>query len=328
MLMSLRLERMLAIDAAIRAGSYPNVTIFMSRFEVSERTVRGDLAFMRERYNAPLRYDRLSGGYCYTDTTWVLPSFFVTEGELLAFFLSVELTRRYLGTAFETPLRKMVDLLASSLPDEVHVDLSALTQHYTFQAGATVGADATLLMTLFECVRERWPIDMTYFTASTGERKQRVIEPYHLFNVRGDWQVVAFDHRRQEVRQFAVSRIEEWTVLRTQRFARDPDFSVTEYLGTGFLAERGDQAIEIEVWFDAYQARYMRGREFHPSQQLEERDDGSLTVRLSSGALDEVRRWVMSFGRHAKVIAPASLAAEIAAEAAEVARLYIEGENL
>jgi predicted DNA-binding transcriptional regulator YafY len=325
--MSLRLERMLAMDAAIRAGSYPTIAVFMNRFEVSERTVHGDLTFMRERYHAPLRYDRVNGGYCYTDTTWVLPSFFVTEGELLAFFLSVELTRRYLGTAFETPLRKLVDLLASSLPDAVHVDLSALTQHYTFQPGATVDADATLLMTLFECVRERWPLDMTYFTASTGERKERVIEPYHLFNVRGDWQVVAFDHRRQGVRQFAVSRIEAWTVLRTQRFVRDPGFSVEQYLSTGFLAERGDQAIAIEVWFDAYQARYMRGREFHQSQHIEEHNDGSMTVRLSSGALDEVRRWVMSFGRHAKVIVPASLAAEIAAEAAEVARMYKEGEN-
>lgn len=61
--MSLRLERMLAIDAAIRAGSYPNITVFMSRFEVSERTVHGDLAFMRERLNAPLEHARVSGGY-------------------------------------------------------------------------------------------------------------------------------------------------------------------------------------------------------------------------------------------------------------------------
>lgn len=61
--MSLRLERLLAIDAAIRAGRYPSVPSFMSRFEVSERTVRGDLAFMRERLNAPLEHDRSRGGY-------------------------------------------------------------------------------------------------------------------------------------------------------------------------------------------------------------------------------------------------------------------------
>lgn len=95
--MSLRLERLLAIDAAIRSGSFPSITAFMRRFEVSERTVRGDLSFMRERLHAPLDHDRSRGGYYYTDTTWVLPTMFATEGELLAFFLSVELTRRYLG---------------------------------------------------------------------------------------------------------------------------------------------------------------------------------------------------------------------------------------
>jgi len=325
--MSLRLERMVAMDAAIRSGTYPNVRTFMKQFEVSERSVYADLTFLRQRFNAPLDHDRTRGGYHYTDQTWVLPNFLVTEGELMAFFLSVELSRRYLGTAFEEPLQKMVTHLAGSLPDELRIDLNALAQHYTFQPGAIVGADASLLATLFDCMRERWPVDMTYLTASSGERKQRVIEPYHMFNVRGDWQVVAFDHHRQDVRQFAVSRIEEWKVLRERRFVRDPDFSVVQYLSTGFLAERGDQAVEIEIWFDAYQARYMRGREFHPSQHIEERDDGSLIVRLSSGALDEVRRWVMSFGRHAKVITPASLVAEIAIEVAEVARLYSEDEN-
>jgi predicted DNA-binding transcriptional regulator YafY len=42
--MSLRLERLLIMDAAIRGGSFPNVAAFMERFEVSERTVRADLA--------------------------------------------------------------------------------------------------------------------------------------------------------------------------------------------------------------------------------------------------------------------------------------------
>lgn len=320
--MSLRLERMIAMDAAIRSGSYPSVQRFIEQFEVSERTVYADLTFMRQRLHAPLHHDRTRGGYHYTDPTWVLPTIFATEGELLAFFLSVELTRRYLGTAFEQPLRTMVDQLAVSLTNELQIDLSSLTQHYTFQPGATVNADPNLLMALVESIRERWPIDITYFTASSGERKQRVIEPYHMFNVRGDWQVVAFDHRRQGVRQFAVSRIETWSVLRQQRFVRDPAFSVEKYLSTGFLAERGDEAIAIVVWFDIYQARYIRGREFHPSQQVEEHADGSLTVRFSSGAIDEVRRWIMSFGRHAKAILPESLAADIATEAVAVAQLY------
>ena len=63
--MSLRLERLLAMDAAIHAGRYPNVAAFMGRFEVSERTVRGDLTFMRERLNAPVEHD---SGCCRSAT--------------------------------------------------------------------------------------------------------------------------------------------------------------------------------------------------------------------------------------------------------------------
>ena len=48
--MSLRLGRMLAIDAANCAGSYPNIAVFMGRFEVSERTVRGTIPYFR--YNS------------------------------------------------------------------------------------------------------------------------------------------------------------------------------------------------------------------------------------------------------------------------------------
>jgi predicted DNA-binding transcriptional regulator YafY len=320
--MSVRMERMIAIDIAIRSGSFPDVRALMDRFEVSERTVRADLAFLRERWDAPLHYDRARGGYRYTDPTWTLPTILVNEGELIAFFLSVELAHRYLGSAFETPLRKAIERLAASLPSELQVDLSQLAQRYTFQAGATAGVDPALLATLFECARERWRVDMHYFTASSGERKRRVIEPYQLLNVQGNWQVMAFDHLRQNIRQFAVSRIEEWTVLKDERFVRDPGFSVDTYLSTGFLAERGDTAEEIEIWFDEYQTRYMRGRQFHPSQRVEEHPDGSMTLCFQSGALAEIRRWVMSFGRHAILRAPATLVAEIQTELAATLLSY------
>jgi predicted DNA-binding transcriptional regulator YafY len=320
--MSLRLERLLFIDAAIRAGTYPTISSFIERFEVSERTVRGDLAFMRERLNAPLKYDRTRNGYYYTDATWVLPTMFATEGELLAFFLSVELTRRYLGTSFEAPLRKAAAALTTSLPDKVQLDMNLLAQHYTFQPGATASSDPELLVALHEALHEQWRVQITYFTASRGERNQRVIEPYHLYNVRGEWQIIAFDHLRQQFRHFAVSRIEQWQLLKTERFVRDPDFSTESYLAQGFLAEHGDAPVEVQIWFDEYQARYMRGKQWHPSQSIEEHDDGSLTLTFRTGALAEVRRWVMAFGNHAEVKRPASLRAEVAAEAAAMVARY------
>src|SRR5690554_6051289 len=121
--MSSTLTRIVQMDSLIRSGLYPSVSDFATRFEVSRRTVYAD-----------------------TDPTWVLPSVIATEGELLAFFLSAELTRRYLGTSFEQPLRSAIAKLAGHLPERMQLDLGQLTQHFTFQAGATVGSDPVLLL--------------------------------------------------------------------------------------------------------------------------------------------------------------------------------------
>ncbi len=302
--MSSKLHRIIEMDHIIRSNRYPNAQFFCARFDIKPRTVYEDVEYFRNTLCAPLAYSRSKGGYYYSDQSWRLADIIATEGELLAFFLGAELARRYLGTSFEAPLRNAISKLSANLPAQLQLDLGLLTQHYSFQSGATASADPTLLVALSEAMIQCYPIEMTYFTASRGERNERVIEPYHLHNVRGDWQVIAFDRLRQNVRNFAVSRIEQWRPLTNQRFQRTPGFSIGDYLSSGFLAERGDMAIAMEIWFDAYQAHYMRGREWHPTQSIEEHHDGSMTLRFQSGALDEIRRWVMSFGRHAQARSP------------------------
>jgi predicted DNA-binding transcriptional regulator YafY len=258
----------------------------------------------------------------------VLPTIFTTEGELLAFFLSAELARRYLGTSFETPLRNAIAKLSLSLPQKLQLDLDLLTQHFTFQSGAVASADPLLLVALSEAITECHPVAMTYYTASRGERNARMIEPYHLYNVRGDWQVIGFDHLRGQFRNFAVSNIETWEVRTNARFTRDTAFSPATYLAQGFLSEHGSTPVEIVIWFDDYQARYIRVREWHPTQTIEEDDGGALTLRFRSGALAEVSRWVMSYGSHAEVLAPAELRAEVADEAAAMVTQYSRAAKL
>ena len=326
--MSSKLRRIVEIDALGRGGGCPSINELCHRFEISRRTAYDDIAFFKDTLRAPIAYSRSRGGYLYTNPTWVLSSVIATEGELLAFFLSAELASRYLGTSFEQPLRNAIAKLSLNLPEKLQVDLDLLTQHFTFQSGAVASADPLLLVALSEAISDCRPVTMTYFTASRGERNQRTIEPYHLYNVRGDWQVIAFDHLRSQFRNFAVSNIEAWEIHSTIRFTRDGEFSPAAYLAQGFLSERGTAPVEIVIWFDEYQARYIRTREWHATQELEEHGDGSLTLRFQSGALAEVRRWLMSYGSHAEVLAPAELRAEVIAEARAMLARYGEQPKL
>jgi predicted DNA-binding transcriptional regulator YafY len=324
--MSSTLNRIVQMDALIRSNSYPGVAALAARFEVTERTIYNDIDYFKSTLQAPIKYSRSRGGYYYTDATWLLPSVIATEGELLAFFLGAEVARRYLGTSFEEPLRTAIAKLSRNLPEKLQVDLNQLTQHYTFQPGATANTDPLLLVALSEAITAHQPVEMTYFTASRGERNVRVIEPYHLYNVRGDWQVIAFDHLRGQFRNFAVSNIEAWEVLQDEHFTRDAAFSPDAYLAQGFLAERGDTPHLIEIWFDAYQAHYIRQRRWHATETITEHPDGAITLRFHSAALGELRRWVMGYGTHARVLAPEALRNDVIAELRAALNLYEQTE--
>jgi len=312
--LSTRLERIFYMDALIYGGSYPSVKTFVERFEVSERTVYDDVRFLKDRLRAPLKYSRSHAGYFYTDPNWKLSLLPATEGDLLAFFLSVEVAHRYLGTSFEKPLRDAIQRLTNMLPDSVQVSVGELTSHYSVRSGAAAKTPPETLLVIQEAIQNRHPVDMLYFTAQRGEETQRVVHPYHLFNMNGEWQLIAYDLFRQRVRQFALPRIRTWRVLKDESFETDPAFSTEDYFGESFQSEHGDNIVRVVLLFDAYQARYIRERPYHESQKIEERPNGEVVMSFTTGATEEVKRWIMRYGSHVRVLAPESLAQSIVSE--------------
>lgn len=320
--MSTKLQRVLRMSAMIQGGSYPSVKTFIDRFEVSERTVLSDIEFLKNRFYAPLAYSRLQRGYFYTNTDWKLPTLPVAQGQLLALFLSVELTERYLGTSFEQPLRDAIQQIIELLPQDVQVSMSELAHHYSIRPGASAKTSPETLLALQQAIQNRYPVDMVYFTASRGEDNQRVVHPYHLLNIRGEWNLIAYDLLRQGIRQFALPRIRTWRILSDEHFEFDSTFSPEDYFRESFQAEHGDQVVEVVLHFDAYQARYMRERTLHSSQETEEEDDGSMLMRFKTGGLAEVQRQILSYGKHVKVLEPANLAAAVVDELRASLQLY------
>ncbi len=321
--MSSRLERVLALDALIRAGRFPNARTIVEQFEVSERTAYETLEFLRDRLNAPVEHDSARGGWYYTEPSYALPAFITTEGELLSFLLSVEVASKYLGHSYEELLSRAIGNLSQSLPNNVQLDLNELATHYSFVAGATARVNPRLLNEIPTAIRDQRPVQVSYYTASRDERSERTLHPYALRNVRGDWHLVAFDSLRDAVRIFALNRIEGWRVLDDQRFSHIDGFSLEEYMSSAFLSERGGEPQEIVIEFDAYQARYIRERPWHATQApLEELPGGGVILRFTSGALEEIQRWVLGFGSHATVIAPPTLRIAVADESIKMAKKY------
>lgn len=321
-----QLERIMAIDRSIRDAEYPNANRLAETLEVSRRVIFNDREFMINRLGAPLEFDRQHGGWCYADQTWVLPGMIVTEGELLAFFLSVEISKRFLGSSLETSLRSAVDKISKGVKGPVSVDLDTLRSHFTFSAPTLLSANEQALLDIHQAIYKNQCIRMRYFTASRGEFTERTVDPYHLCNIRGDWHLIAFDQLRNEFRNFLVARIGEWKLI-PEKFQRDVDFSVSDWMGSAFQAVRGGELADVSIRFNVQCAHYIRERLWHATQRIEENDDGSLILHLQTGGLKEVKRWVLQYGGDAEVLSPESLRQGCIAEIMTMIKVYENNEN-
>ena len=109
-----------------------------------------------------------------------------------------------------------------------------------------------------------------------------------------------------EMRTFAVERIQTLAVL-DEHFTPRP--LPTEPFANS-LGVNGGPAEPVEIEFDASAADYIREREWHASQQIEDRPDGSVLVRLNVCVDRPLVRWILGFGPSARVVAPATSRAD------------------
>jgi len=156
-------------------------------------------------------------------------------------------------------------------------------------------------------VRDGRQLELLYWTASRDETNRRVVDPYHLTAVDGDWFLVAYCHLREDTRLFAPGRISE---LREtgERFERPADFCIEDFLAPRFRKVRGSgPAQEVRLRFSPLAARYIRERVWHPTQELHEEADGGLVLMLRVNHLVEVKRWALWWGAECEVLGPEEL---------------------
>ena len=320
--MSSKMRRIRWIDGQIRANRYPNANKVKEKFELrSTRVVYEDRSYMVNELHAPIEYSRTKEGWYYSVPTYFLPAIMLKKEEVAAFFLGEQLFKRYLGTPFETPLRLALNKITQHLPEHVGDAAQRDTSAFAFTGGGRAIINPELLIELNDAILSKHPVEMEYYSASRGQTNTRTVDPYHLHNIHGDWYLIAYCHTRREPRDFLISRIRAHKHL-LSTFQVLPSFSLDAYLAKGFLAERATEPENIVIKFDEYQARWIRERLWHSSQQVEELPSGGLILHLKVGGLGEVKRWIMGYGAHAEVLEPESLRREIRDDVKKMSEIY------
>jgi predicted DNA-binding transcriptional regulator YafY len=307
----------------VEAGRHNTTQTLAKDHGVTERTIRRDIEALQEA-GFPLYDDREDGR-----RVWRLVEGYKQKltqsfslAELAALYFGKNLLS-YLGGApfaqdLESAFAKIREALpARSLPYLARVqDLFAARpeprKDYSRKKDVIAGlVDATL--------HER-QVKVAYYSFNSRKTKAYTLDPYRLVYYHGGLYLYARAHEHGEVRTFAVERIERIEVLEAT-FEVPKGFNVSEY-ARGAFGIAGGPAVAVVLEVDAAVAAYVRERVWHESQELEERPDGSLVLRMKVTSGFELKSWIKGFLPHVRVVEPATLRQELSTEIEEARAFY------
>jgi predicted DNA-binding transcriptional regulator YafY len=107
-----------------------------------------------------------------------------------------------------------------------------------------------------------------------------------------------------------------------ETFEIPDDFDLESYMQSPFKVIH-DEPVKVTIRFDKKAAGYIKEKIWHHSQQIEPQKDGSIIFSAEVAGTEEVKHWVMSWGRQAEVLEPAFLREDIALELQDSLNRYM-----
>src|SRR6516225_1417514 len=309
------LERMMRMHERLKSGRFPNCRKLAEELEVSAKTVQRDIDFMRYRLGLPIEYDQLHFGFYYREPVANFPTIEISQGELVAL---------YKGTSFEKPLATALQKISNSLPERISLSWSELDKAISFRSFGPAVVEIETFEQVSEAVLKSREIEFDYKKLGSKMAERRRVQPYHLGLVDNLWYLFGFDIHRDQLRTFALPRMKRVRLTPT-KFHRPSGFSVAHQLAFSFgvFSRNGNTKCEtIRIRFDSFAAQLVQEREWHPTQKIKRLSDGQIELSLKLANFEEVERWILSWGSHARVVAPAALQKRIAKTVSQLAKNY------
>lgn len=314
-----REQRLQWLDSQLRARRHPNAQILQETFGISKSTAFSDVRHLRDELGAVIEHSAENGGWYYIEPPKFVPLPAVNATEASALRRALLVAREYLGDSECVALQRISDHVGSHVPaaKPIGAETARGASHLLHST------PPALLLDIGDAITNRQKLQFRYKSPRREDATNRVIHPLHLDNVQGEWYLIAHCELRGGVRTFHLSRIQNFRLLPKEfAFERPEDFDARTELERALLLESGGVTEWVVVDFDAYQAGFIRERIIHPSEEREELPDGGLRVRLQITVGDEVKRWLLGYGRHVTVREPNTLRREMADEIAALQKMY------
>ena len=233
--------------------------------------------------------------------------------------------RRVFDVLADTPFAEDVDSiyskLAASLPDDQRAELKTFGDRFLYVPDGGTKAyrgKEDILDALMTGVIHRVRVHYTYKAAATGETHTGLLEPFAMALYKHGLYVLGVgvpEGEERGVRQtyvFAAERFTKAEHVRGDHFDVPADFHLEKFFEDAFGIFRGGKRQQVVVDFDASVRGRVEARQWHRTQKIKSLRGGGLRLSFSASDMTQVVGWVLDWGAHARVVAPAALVEQVA----------------
>lgn len=218
-------------------------------------------------------------------------------------------------------MRTAFEKITEGLKERIGFQWGDVDSAISFRGLGTSVADLELFETVSRAVLDSHEMAFEYKKLGGARHEQRRVQPYHLGCVENQWYLFGLDLVRRQIRTFALPRMRKVRDTRTG-FRRPADFSISKHLSDSFGVFTGKARHRVGIQFDAFAARLVSERQWHPSQRIKRLADGGIELTMTLGSPEEIERWILSWGEHATVLDPAAMVRRIREVAETLGRRY------
>lgn len=290
---------------------------------VSVATLKRDLEYMRNRFNAPIEYDRDANGYRFGEPRpgprYELPGLWFSADEAYALLTMHTLLAELEPGLLEPHVKPLQARLRAVLGGEpawkdVEKRIRVFQPERRISTNQFFGVVATGVL-------KRQKLWIRHYNRKDDRETEREVSPQRLVHYRDNWYLDAYCHLREDLRSFAVDALRA-AELRDARAKEIPAAELDAHLGSGYGIFAGRKVEWAKLRFTPEAARWVSAQRWHPEQRSAVEADGSYVLEVPYAMDRELVMEILKYGADAEVLAPASLRERVAGALRQAAARY------
>ncbi len=310
-----RLERFYKIDHLLRSNSAVSFRTLKEELGVSRPTLKRDLEYMRNRFNAPIEWDRVRRGYRFGDEPkygqrYELPGLWFSASEAHALLTMQHLLQNIEPGILGRRVRPLQARLQKILGSADH-SVTQVQRRIKILDMASRKAHVKYFNIVASAVLKRRRLHISYLVRSRNEMTERDVSPQRLIYYRDNWYLDAWCHSREDIRSFSLDAIHQALLLNVAA-KNVKDGELDKVLASGYGIFSGKKLAMAKLRFTPERARWTSLESWHPNQRGRTEADGSYILEFPFSDDRELIGDILRFGPDVEVLSPQTLRSQVA----------------